>query len=70
MDGSAEPSLVTYERRGDVAVIGLNRPDKRNAVSDRVVEALAEAVIRASDEAKYVTGVALDVDGGLTRRFV
>lgn len=52
MDGSAEPSLVTYERRGDVAVIGLNRPDKRNAVSDRVVEALAEAVIRASDEAK------------------
>jgi (methylthio)acryloyl-CoA hydratase len=52
MDGSAEPSLVTYERRGDVAVIGLNRPDKRNAVSDRVVEALADAVIRASDEAK------------------
>jgi enoyl-CoA hydratase/carnithine racemase len=52
MDGSAEPSLVTYERRGDVAVIGLNRPEKRNAVSDRVVEALAEAVVRASDEAK------------------
>ena len=52
MDGSAEPSLVTYERRGDVAVIGLNRPEKRNAVSDRVVEALADAVIRASDEAK------------------
>lgn len=52
MDGSAEPSLVTYERRGDVAVIGLNRPDKRNAVSDRVVEALADAVLRASDEAK------------------
>ncbi len=52
MDGSAEPSLVTYERRGDVAVIGLNRAEKRNAVSDRVVEALADAVIRASDESK------------------
>jgi (methylthio)acryloyl-CoA hydratase len=52
MDGSAEPSLVTYERRGDVAVIGLNRPEKRNAVSDRVVEALADAVVRAAEEAK------------------
>lgn len=52
MVGSAGPDLVTYERRGDVAVIGLNRPEKRNAVSDRVIEALAEAVLRASDEAK------------------
>jgi (methylthio)acryloyl-CoA hydratase len=52
MDGSGEASLVTYERRGDVAVIGLNRPEKRNAVSDRVVEALADAVARASSEAK------------------
>ena len=52
MVGSAEPDLVTYERRSDVAVIGLNRPEKRNAVSDRVIEALAEAVLRASDEAK------------------
>jgi enoyl-CoA hydratase/carnithine racemase len=54
MDGSAEASLVTYERRGDVAMIGLNRPEKRNAVSDRMVEALAAAVLRASDEAKAV----------------
>jgi (methylthio)acryloyl-CoA hydratase len=52
MDGSGEASLVTYERRGDVAVIGLNRPEKRNAVSDQVVEALADAVARASSEAK------------------
>jgi len=52
VEGSAETGLVTYERRDDVAVIGLNRPEKRNAVSDRVVEALAEAVLRATDEAK------------------
>jgi enoyl-CoA hydratase/carnithine racemase len=52
MDGTAEPNLVTYERRDDVAVIGLNRPEKRNAVSDRVIEALAEAVVRASAEAR------------------
>jgi len=43
---------VTYELRGPVAVIGLDRPDKRNAISDRVVEALAEAVERAADEAR------------------
>ena len=51
MDGSAE-KLVTYELRDDIALIGLNRPSKRNAVSDRVVEALHMAVDRAQDEAK------------------
>jgi len=44
--------FVTYEIEGDVAVIGLNRPQKRNAISDRVVEALGAAVARASDDAK------------------
>ena len=52
MDGSAETSLVTYDCRGDVAVIGLNRPAKRNAMSDLVIEALAQAVLRAGDEAR------------------
>jgi (methylthio)acryloyl-CoA hydratase len=44
--------LVTYELRGPVALIGLNRPEKRNAISDRVVEALAAAVSRAAEEAR------------------
>lgn len=52
MDRDSDRAPVTYERRGDVAVIGLDRPEKRNAVSDRVIEALAAAVARASDEAK------------------
>jgi enoyl-CoA hydratase/carnithine racemase len=52
MDGTPADSLVTYERRGAVAVIGLNRPEKRNAISDVAVEALARAVARASDEAR------------------
>ena len=34
-------SLITYERDGAVAVIGLNRPDKRNAINDDVVTAIA-----------------------------
>ena len=33
--------LVTYELDGAVAVIGLNRADKRNAVNDAVMTAAA-----------------------------
>ena len=44
--------LVTYALEGDVALIGLNRPEKRNAISDAMIEALADVVERASREAK------------------
>ncbi len=44
--------LVTYALEGDIALIGLNRPEKRNAMSDAVVEALAVEVERAASEAK------------------
>ena len=43
---------LTTEFRGDVALIGLNRPEKRNAISDAFVEELEEAVIAAEDRAK------------------
>lgn len=46
-----EQELVTYRRDGPVAVIGLNRPDKRNAINEPLVAALREAVLRAHDEA-------------------
>jgi enoyl-CoA hydratase/carnithine racemase len=44
-------NLVTYERDGAVAVIGLNRPEKRNAINDDLVTQLRDAVVRAGDEA-------------------
>jgi enoyl-CoA hydratase/carnithine racemase len=44
--------LVSYEQDGDVALIGLNRPDKRNAMSKALVEALAAAVECASRQAR------------------
>jgi enoyl-CoA hydratase/carnithine racemase len=44
--------LVTYSLDGDIALIGLNRPAKRNAVSDAVIEALAAVVDRAGRQAK------------------
>jgi (methylthio)acryloyl-CoA hydratase len=51
MDGQIDP-MVTYELRDDIALIGLNRRAKRNAISDRVVEALHQAVQTAEAEAK------------------
>jgi (methylthio)acryloyl-CoA hydratase len=29
----SEETVVTYELEGEIALIGLNRPDKRNALS-------------------------------------
>ncbi|MEO8242689.1 MAG: enoyl-CoA hydratase-related protein, partial [bacterium] len=50
MDASSD--YVSYELDGDVAILGLNRPEKRNAISDRFVEEIARAVLRARGEAK------------------
>ncbi len=43
--------LITYEQDGPVALLGLNRPDKRNAISNAVIDALRAAVARAQDGA-------------------
>lgn len=40
------------EMRGDVALIGLNRPEKRNAISDAFVEELNDAITWAIENAK------------------
>ena len=45
-------SYLTVEDRGDVAVIGLNRPEKRNAISDAAVAEIEAAVAAAEDRAK------------------
>ncbi|WP_417683734.1 crotonase/enoyl-CoA hydratase family protein [Roseibium sp.] len=52
MDKPVNEELVTFEVVDDIALVGLNRPDKRNAVSDRVIDALAVCISRAEREAK------------------
>ncbi|MBQ0798326.1 MAG: crotonase/enoyl-CoA hydratase family protein [Porticoccaceae bacterium] len=42
---------VLYRQQGRVAIITLNRPDTRNALSDDLVPALIEALNRANDDA-------------------
>ncbi len=44
--------VVSYELDGDIALIGLNRPEKRNAFNDEVRTQLIEAAVRANEEAK------------------
>ena len=44
--------VVTYELEDNVALIGLNRPEKRNALNGAVASQLHDAVSRALDEAK------------------
>ena len=48
----SDPVLVDYALDGDVATLTLNRPEKRNALSDRVIAALDAAMARAQAEAK------------------
>jgi len=45
-------ALVEYQLDGDVAVISLNRPEKRNAINDLLMQELAQAIDRAQSEAK------------------
>ncbi len=47
-----EFSQLTYEMEGPVALIGLNRPTKRNAISDIMITELQLAVARAGHEAR------------------
>jgi len=44
--------MLTYKLEGEIALIGLNRPEKRNALSPELMRLLREAVLRAGDEAK------------------
>jgi enoyl-CoA hydratase/carnithine racemase len=45
-------TYLATEMRGDIALIGLNRPEKRNAISDAFVEELEDAVVAAEASAK------------------
>jgi enoyl-CoA hydratase/carnithine racemase len=45
---------ITYELQKGVAWIGLNRPEKRNAINDALLEALVAAARRAQKEAQVL----------------
>ena len=43
---------VTYELDGQIALVGLDRPTKRNALNDQMIKLLREAVFKAGEEAR------------------
>nr|WP_314073147.1 crotonase/enoyl-CoA hydratase family protein [uncultured Roseococcus sp.] len=45
-------ALVTYELEGEVALIGLDRAAKRNAISEAMVAEIRDAALRAGEEAR------------------
>jgi enoyl-CoA hydratase len=47
---TADEEVVTYERRGTVAMVTLNRPEYRNAQNSRMTYALDAAFTRAVDD--------------------
>lgn len=55
-DGAIDEAgtVLTYDLEGAVAHIGLNRPDKRNAISDGLLSALEAALVQAAGEARAV----------------
>lgn len=48
----SQADLVRYELDGGIAILTLNRPEKRNALSAPLVEALHDAITRAQAEAR------------------
>ena len=48
----SEENIVTYELENEIALVGLNRPDKRNCFNPDVMQALRAAIERAGEEAK------------------
>ncbi len=50
--------VVLYEERDDIAIITLNRPDKKNTLTDAVIQGVADGIDRAS-RSKAVAAVVL-----------
>ncbi|MEU5844640.1 MULTISPECIES: enoyl-CoA hydratase [Saccharopolyspora] len=50
MPSTSDDSVVTYERRGAVALVTLNRPEYRNAQNSKMTYALDAAFSRAVDD--------------------
>jgi enoyl-CoA hydratase/carnithine racemase len=46
--------VVTYELRDRAAWIGLSRPDKRNAINDKLLKELSRAIARAQRDARAI----------------
>ncbi len=57
---------VLYEERDDIAIITLNRPHKRNALNEAVIQGIADGIDAATKSADVAAVVLRGADGTLT----
>jgi enoyl-CoA hydratase len=60
-------TVVTYESRDGVAIITMNRPEKKNAINNDLAYGLRDALLRfndSSDAVAILTGAGADFTGG------
>lgn len=55
--------VVLYEERDDIAIITLNRPDKKNTLTDAVIQGIADG-IDAATKSPEVAAIVLRGNGG------
>ena len=48
---------VLYEERDDIAIITLNRPEKKNALTDAVIQGIADGIDSATGSSDVVAVV-------------
>jgi enoyl-CoA hydratase len=59
-----EPSVVLYEERDGVAFVTLNRPEKKNTLTEAVIAGIADGIDRAA-ASRAVSAVVLRGTGGV-----
>ena len=57
---------VLYEERDDIAIITLNRPEKKNALNNEVIQGVADSIDAATKSADVVAVVLRGASGTLT----
>lgn len=60
------PDSVLYEERDDIAIITLNRPEKRNALNEEVIQGVADGIDAATKSGNVAAVVLRGADGTLT----
>lgn len=61
-EGSAATSSVLYDERDDIAIITINRPEKKNTLTDEVIQGIADG-IDAATASRDVAAVVLRGQG-------
>jgi enoyl-CoA hydratase len=54
---------VRYDERDDLAIITLNRPEKKNTLTDALIQGIAEGIVAAT-KSRDVVAIVIRGEGG------